>query len=273
MAETRVGHRSLRAAGLAGETATDLARRALADHPGIAVQDLGPGRLGVTRTRRPRWALVACVATVWLAGLGLLFLLVRHTEAGEVVVHDGPFGAVVTIPPMLAGAPAEALTSALQYGSTAAPAAWAAAPAGPAVADDLEGRTVARTDLPAAPEVPVAAPPTAPATAVLRFDAGTIPLEAGARLVLGRDPAADGPAPGRVVPGDASTVSKSHLLVAFDGASITALDLGSTNGSSLVRGGRGDAPRRRRRDRPARRRSRHGRCRGLCGRGGRRVIP
>jgi len=232
VAETRTGHRSLRAAGLAAETATELARRALADQAGIEVRDLGPGRLGVTRTRRPAWALVACGATVWLAGLGLLFLLVRHTEAGEIVVRDGPFGAVVTVPPMLAGGPAEALASALGSGSTAAPAAPVRSSAG----DDLEGRTVARTDLPAGPAAPVPEP-SAPATAVLRFDAGTIPLEAGARLVLGRDPVADGPAPGRVVPGDASTVSKSHLLVAFDGASITAVDLGSTNGSSLVRAG------------------------------------
>ena len=33
-----------------------------------------PDRISVARTRRPTWALVACACTVWLGGLGLLFL-------------------------------------------------------------------------------------------------------------------------------------------------------------------------------------------------------
>ena len=85
--------------------------------------------------------------------------------------------------------------------------------------------------------LPAPAPPAGPLVAVLRFDAGTVAARGRHPPGARPRPAADGPAPGWVVPGDASTVSKSHLLVAFDGASITALDLGSTNGSSLVRGG------------------------------------
>ena len=42
-------------------------------------------------------------------------------------------------------------------------------------------------------------------------------MEPGARVVLGRDPSPEGPAHGQVVPGDASSVSKAHLLVDFDG--------------------------------------------------------
>ena len=62
-------------------------------------------------------------------------------------------------------------------------------------------------------------------------------MEPGACVVLGRDPTPKGRAHGQVVPGDASSVSKAHLLVDFDGTSVTVEDLRSTNGSTLVRDG------------------------------------
>jgi hypothetical protein len=241
VANADTGYRSLTAAGLGADAATRIALGALEARADLVVHLLAPGRISVARTRRPRWALVACVATVWLAGLGLLFLLVRRTDAGEVTVHDGPRGCVVTVPPLLDGAAAAALQAALLGGSLPSPSGPAApvAPAAPAaseppaaVGDDLEGRTVARSAL--AAEVPVS-------SVTLRFAAGTVSVAAGQAVVLGRDPASSDRADGRTVPGDGTTVSKSHLLVGFDGDVVTIEDLGSTNGSTVVRDGAAEA--------------------------------
>jgi pSer/pThr/pTyr-binding forkhead associated (FHA) protein len=72
----------------------------------------------------------------------------------------------------------------------------------------------------------------------LRFDAGTVTVAAGRPVVLGREPSSSDQAEGRTVPGEATTVSKSHLLVHFDGTRVTVEDLGSTNGSTVARDGR-----------------------------------
>lgn len=222
MAETSNRHLSLRATGLGAEAATSLALVALTagsgPEPDLVVQRLGPCRVSVVRTRRPVWALVACMCTFWMAGLGLVFLLVRRSDAGEIVVTEGALGAVVVLPPQLGPRARDAVARALQE----RPAPAAPVVGAPAVV------------VPAAPHP---APTPAAGPAALRFEAGTVAVGAGAHLVLGRDPSAGGPIPGRAVPGDASTVSKAHLLVTFDGTSMTVEDLGSTNGSTVVRSG------------------------------------
>jgi pSer/pThr/pTyr-binding forkhead associated (FHA) protein len=70
---------------------------------------------------------------------------------------------------------------------------------------------------------------------VLRFDAGTVTVGPDEQVVLGRAPSPTATARGEAVPGDASSVSKSHLLVVADGSRATIEDLGSTNGSALLR--------------------------------------
>lgn len=242
--ETR--YRSLPAPGWSADAVAELVLEALRGHPELAVSLLAPGRIGVARTRRPRWALVACAATVWLGGLGLLFLLVRQTDAGEVAIHDGPRGCTVLLPPLLGGAPAEAIVAALRGDTSPTPDAPdpeppAVAVSAPAVAvgapDDLEGRTVARrtpTATERAPDPVGVGRPTLETVAALQFDTATLVVAAGETVVLGRDPSPAGAARAEVVPGDATTVSKSHLLVAFDGADLTVEDLGSTNGSVLL---------------------------------------
>ncbi len=238
MADRDSRHRSLSAAGMGAEAAAALVREVLSARGDLHVQEVAPGRMIVTRTRRPRWAVVLCACTVWIGGLGLLFLLVKQTEAGEIVVTEGPRGSVVTVPPLLAGGSADALAAALR--GPVAPSSTdrplAAVAAGPAQGDDLEDRTVARRTTPVPAAAPTAAPPIVVPEARLRFAAGAVTLAAGQSLVLGREPGA-GPAPGRVVPGDASTVSKAHLLVRFDGRALTVEDLGSTNGSTVTRAG------------------------------------
>ncbi len=277
-------YRSLTAAGTGAHEATAIVLATLTER-GLTVHEVAPGRISVARTRRPRWAVIACVLTIWLAGLGLLFLLFRRTESGELVVTDGPRGCVVTLPPLLDDPTHRALAEALGHRLPTAAAATFASPG--AEGDDLDDRTVARTELPvpgapapppppsaavpvgAAPPPPPSAPappapappapaPSAPAPPApappapapvaaaptdtvppsgldLRFHAGTVRVEAGQTVVLGRDPSPAAPVVGHVAPGDTSSVSKSHLLLRFDGSRLTVEDLGSTNGSSVLR--------------------------------------
>lgn len=237
MADQGSRYRSVTAAGLGAEAVGPVVVEVLRARGDLVVHELGPGRLSVSRTTRPTWAVVACVATIWLAGLGLLFLLVRHTEAGEITITDGPRGCTVTLPPLLDGATAQAVEGALRAPAPARADAADRVPAStaprPPAADDLEGRTVARGDV----AMPSGPPIAAPARVALRFDATTVVVEAGRPVLLGRDPSSTGTAVGHRVPGDATTVSKSHLLVDFDGATVTVEDLGSTNGSTVTRDG------------------------------------
>lgn len=241
MADQGSRYRSLTAAGLGAEAVGAIVTSTLRASGDLDVHEIGPGRISVSRTRRPTWATVACAATIWLAGLGLLFLLVRQTEAGEVTVIDGPRGCTVTLPALLDGATVHALDAALRgpvRGAEEPVATPAPTAPSPAAADgvDLDDRTVARREV-AMPTSPPASPPTAPPRVALRFDGTTLVVEAGRPVLLGRDPSSTGDAVGHRVPGDATTVSKSHLLVEFDGTSVVVEDLGSTNGSTLTRDG------------------------------------
>lgn len=231
MADQDTRYRSLSAAGLGADAARSVVLSTLGERPGLAVHELAPDRISVARTRRPTWAVVACLLTVWLGGLGLLFLLVRHTEAGELTLSDGPRGCIVTVPPLLDPATVRALEAALSHGAPdgAGGTDDAAVPRVPV--DDLEGHTVARSDLQPRPPTSVAA------HLVLRFAAGSLTVPSGETAVLGRDPAPAGAATGLIVLGDASSVSKSHLSIDFRSDTATVEDLGSTNGSTLVRGG------------------------------------
>lgn len=256
-------YRTLRAVGMGAESVSELIVSSLGDRPGLTVREVAPGRISVARTRRPRWAVIACACTFWLGGLGFLFLLVRQTEAGEITVSDGPQGCVVVLPSVLVGPVGEQLAAELRdpFGTAAGGSERAGRrrSTGPELAaddgavDGLDERTVVRRDLPPPPASPVppmpgpAVPPdpTGPTQSsqrsagpvlVLRFDAGTLSVRAGEQVILGREPSGGQAHRVEVVPGDASTVSKAHLLVSFDGSVATVEDLGSTNGSVLLRG-------------------------------------
>ncbi|HEU5082424.1 MAG TPA: FHA domain-containing protein [Acidimicrobiales bacterium] len=244
MADQGSRYRSVTAAGLGAEAVGAIVASTLRASGDLVVHEIGPGRLSVSRTRRPTWASVACAATIWLAGLGLLFLLVRQTEAGEVTVVDGPRGCTVTLPALLDGATVHAVEAALRgpahaAGEPVSTPAPTAPSAGVADRVDLDERTVARREvtMPASPTTRPTSPPMAPPRVALRFDGTTLVVEAGRRVLLGRDPSSTGGAVGHRVPGDATTVSKSHLLVDFDGSTVVVEDLGSTNGSTLTRDG------------------------------------
>lgn len=246
MANRHTGHRSLAAPGVGAEEASRIVLSVLGQQADLAVHEVAPGRITIARARRPAWAVALCVATIWLAGLGLLFLLVRRTQSGELLVTDGPRGCLLVLPPLVDMATMRSLENALR--STSAFPAIAGADllvdrsdSADELADGLDGRTVARIDRPSDPALaPIVAPSavaTQPSGVELRFADGVVVVEAGRPVVLGRDPSPRGAAEGRVVPGDAATVSKSHLLVAFDGTTVTVEDLGSTNGSWVHRAG------------------------------------
>lgn len=120
----------------------------------------------------------------------------------------------------------------------AAPEAPAAVPAQPAAAaPDAAAPTAASSARRAAGGTAAAA--IAPG-ATLALDSGEVIEIRGSGILLGRDPA---PSPGdpRLVPvaiADPSmSVSKTHLAVIRAGAGLVAIDLGSTNGSAIVRAG------------------------------------
>ncbi|WP_195210424.1 FHA domain-containing protein [Actinomarinicola tropica] len=243
--ETR--YRSVPAPGWSAGAVADVVVATLRSAPDLVVSELAPDRIGVARTRRPRWASVACVATIWLGGLGLLFLLVRQTEAGEVAIHDGPRGCSVLVPPILDLGVVDRIADALRTAAEEPPAAPGTAEVReepvPVPDDDaLDARTVARSSVPGAGDADEALRTADPEPlVVLRFEAGEVRVAVGERVVLGRDPSSSGPARSQVVPGDATTVSKSHLLVVVDAEGITLEDLGSTNGSAVLAEG-GERP-------------------------------
>ena len=122
-----------------------------------------------------------------------------------------------------------------------APAASGAGWVPPRLMPDAEPAAPARRSQPA----PAPAPPHAPAlarevAAALTLDDGGVIEIRGSGILLGRDPA---PSPGdpRLVPvaiADPSmSVSKTHLAVIRAGTGLVAIDLGSTNGSAVVRAG------------------------------------
>ncbi|MDE0805102.1 MAG: FHA domain-containing protein [Acidimicrobiales bacterium] len=238
MAELDRRFRSITLAGVDAASATSTMLRVLSEESDLGIDEVAPGRIAVSRTTRPRWATVAAIALCWLGGLGLLFLLVRRTEADEALVVDAPRGCVVTIPPVVDDAlvlRVEEAFAALGRSPAAVPEpAWDRVDA--TSGDGLDDRTVARTSADAAPTTDAAPVTTSDGAVdgavVLGFSDGDVVVYPGEIVVLGRDPSPDVGRP-VVVPADSSTVSKSHLRVEWDGATLTATDLHSTNGSSI----------------------------------------
>jgi pSer/pThr/pTyr-binding forkhead associated (FHA) protein len=60
-----------------------------------------------------------------------------------------------------------------------------------------------------------------------------VSIAAGETVVFGRDPEAADGVRAEVVPGDNTTVSKTHLRVSFDGDQLSVEDLHSKNGSVI----------------------------------------
>lgn len=148
-----------------------------------------------------------------------------------------PASGAVAAPPAPAPAPAPAPQPASAPRPAPAPpvgsgAGWVP----PRLIPDAEPPAPARQPQPA----PAPAPAARGVSAALTLDDGEVIEIRGSGILLGRDPA---PSPGdpRLVPvaiADPSmSVSKTHLAVIRAGAGLVAVDLGSTNGSAIVRAG------------------------------------
>lgn len=98
---SRPHHPPLSAPGLDVDSVTRIVLEILATEPRLTARGVGPGRIVVTRTHRPRAAVIACLLTVWIGGLGLLLLLVRRTDVGEIGIRTGPRGCTLSLPALL----------------------------------------------------------------------------------------------------------------------------------------------------------------------------
>ena len=266
------GYRSLKASGMSSADVEKRVVEVVAADKALEVRRLGEGRLGVYRNYRPTWALVLAIVLFPLAGVGLLFLLVRKAEQGEILVVDGPTGPHVTLPPVVPPALDASLSDRLGAAggyqpkddhvppepSTAGPSERAVPliAAIPGVDENQDDRTRELTPLPqnrvaepstgAADDIDsatirrseTALPKSAGGSGVtLVFDEVTVIVAPGESVVLGRDPRSG---PGErpvVVPGHADTVSKSHAVVRAAEGRANVTDLDSTNGTRIERAG------------------------------------
>lgn len=124
----------------------------------------------------------------------------------------------------------------------AAPAASAAQAAAPAPAPARRVPAPASAPAPATPQASTSQAASGPSTPgiVLTLDNSEEVRVEGAGILIGRDPALipGGPALALAAIIDPTkSVSKTHLAIMRSGTAVVAIDLGSTNGSSLLRDG------------------------------------
>ena len=211
---------------------------------GYTVVASGPNRFRMARTYRPQWALIAAVATAVFVGLGLLFLLVKRTETGDVVVAEDRSGVKVRLTGALQPAVIDALRQALGAASPAGAPAAAATSFQQAVVAPVVSQPAVVAPAVVAPVVsqPVAAaPPVVSSVRVVEpmlvFDDGRS-IGVGAGGVIGRDPGADPALPGaQLYPIADPSLSKTHLSFGPLPHGVWVLDHHSTNGTVVSANG------------------------------------
>jgi hypothetical protein len=122
----------------------------------------------------------------------------------------------------------------------AAPAAPAAVPVSPAPSAAPAPAYESGAYEPSAYEPSAYEPSVARGSVVLTLDDGRTIEITGAGILLGRDPALPAGAPPLTpvaIDDQTKSVSKSHLAILRSGSAVTIVDLGSTNGSGVVRDG------------------------------------
>ena len=245
-----------------GATCDTLVAAAAAE--GFVVAATGPNRFRMAKSWRPRWARVLMWLLLPVAGLGLVFLLIRRSATLDASVDEQRRGVEVRIQGVGASRLAEVLTGLLHSGHDGVPARAEEAPGlsvvprpptapGVSAGDGLA--IIAATPLSASaaaastahePDVeqtvaasrarhmPPAPPQPRPA-AVLFPDGRQVVLDRV--LVLGRDPLDDGRYPGtRCLPLTDASVSKTHAAIGPSGAGAWVVDGHSTNGTAVVSG-------------------------------------
>ena len=210
---------------------------------GYTVVASGPNRFRMARTYRPKWALIAAVATAAFVGLGLLFLLVKRTETGDVVVAEDRAGVKLR----LTGALQQPVVDALRQSLSAPGAAFT-----PLVVGITSFQGPAAAPVPTYHPAAVAVP-TAPAQAhqpsaqplvqqsavqpmLVLADGRAIGVGVGG--VLGRDPTSDPAMPGGLLHAIADpSLSKTHLSFGPLPNGVWVLDHHSTNGTVVSANG------------------------------------
>jgi hypothetical protein len=201
---------------------------------GYTVVATAPNRFRLARVHRPTWASFLAVATAVFAGLGLLFLLVKRTEAGEGAIVEDRSGVKLRLtgglPNDLVDRLRSALTAVPQRSGTG-PTAVSFRPSG-----DHWPAAVATVEQPPAllQPAPISAhtvPRTAAAILVLA-DGRFIAVGAGA--VLGRSPSPDAQLPAAAAYAvDEPSLSKTHATFGPLPTGVWVVDHHSTNGTTV----------------------------------------
>ncbi len=247
--------------GRAAESLVQIATR-----QGFAVAASGPNRFRFAKTFRPTWANVLTLVLAPFMGLGLLFLLVKRTEACEAILIEDRAGVRINLSGDVSPALFVAIHEELSSGeSTAIPvpmptafAPQAVLPLAPAptnapypapigasfstpsfTAPDDRTMTVAQLAAMRLPEsdrtmtvAQMAAMRTTVAPSLRFIDGRMVPVGAG--LVLGRNPDADAQLPSaQLVPVNDPSLSKTHASFGPTSRGIWVQDHHSTNGTSV----------------------------------------
>lgn len=247
-----MGERQIEVTGLGLGAASERFVQVAMAH-GYTVVASGPNRFRMARTYRPKWALITAVATAAFVGLGLLFLLVKRTETGDVVVVEDRSGVKLRLTgaiqqpvvdalrqllgtPLSAAAPVAAAATSFQ-GPAAAPASAYQPAAMPVPTAPVPAYQPLAYQPSAQPVVqqPVVQQPVVQPVLVLA-DGRAIGVGAGG--VLGRDPAADPLLPGGQLHAISDpSLSKTHLSFGPLPNGVWVLDHHSTNGTVVSANG------------------------------------
>lgn len=205
----------------------------------------GDGTYQFVRSYRPLWArILAGITAVPLLGGGLLFLLVRRSEACTISVTPGPRGAMVGLNGTILPLSRDVLRAALSRlehrphltteHPLPSPSLASSVGASPhAAVDDVQEATMHRSQ--PGPLRPLTVT-TQPVDAILVFDSGqVVPLTT--TVLVGRDPApmsaADTNAQLASIADETFSISKTHFAVGLDEAGLWIEDRNSTNGTAV----------------------------------------
>lgn len=236
----------------------------IATSQGFAVAASGPNRFRFAKTFRPTWANVLTLVLAPFMGLGLLFLLVKRTEACEAILIEDRAGVRINLSGDVSPGLFVAIHDALSSGESDAmsmpmptafapqavppptlanalhPAPMAAPASTPSfAAPDDRTMTVAQLAAMRAPEndrtmtvAQMAAMRTTVAPSLRFIDGRMVPVGAG--LVLGRNPDGDAQLPSaQLVPVNDPSLSKTHASFGPTPRGIWVQDHHSTNGTSV----------------------------------------
>ncbi len=150
--------------GLGPGEALDRVLRAVASDGSYRTVQVAPDRVQFARTFRPTWAIVAGVATIWIALLGVLFFFVSTTETCVATVESDHTGTRIRLHGRLTATTIGMIRAALRGDQPAGASSSVAGVGEPVWATALDA-PIAVVDLTSQPNIP--SPPTAPLAAPL----------------------------------------------------------------------------------------------------------